>query len=590
MRKNIIVLIILGLLITACEFSWDWLEDLEGEDMIACDVDALIQAIEDANNTPDTTDTINLDATCIYTLTEVYDNSTIHNNGLPSIRSPIIINGNYAVIERSSASGTPLFRIFLVAGGEGDSLTLNNVTLRNGKAPDTSTYADEIKGGAIYNLGSLTITGSSFSGNSATGGGAIYNLSRALLIITTSEFTNNHAGSGGAILNLHTASITGSTFSGNDAESGGGAIRTSDEMTIVDSSFTDNFAKWGGAISTSYHLTIVDSSFTSNEAELGGGAIWNMGGVNNSDLLIQNSTIAFNSAMGNTGAIDNASNGVLTLTNSTISGNSPHGIRNSGSASIMYTTIVNNQVSGVYSVTSNIQIGNSIIANHAGLDCNLLSGYNFYGVNLDTDGSCPGPGLLITADPLLGPLADNGGPTQTHALTMFSPAIDTATGSCPGADQRGEGRPGGAECDLGAYEAAAFEPISVPFGFIDSSTFCYYSPNSDYVAAHSLQAGTQVEVVGYSEDLSYVAAISPRNPSLTCYIPKEHLTLPDPLPDLPVLIDPPPPPPFVPPDPGDESPDEPDEPQGCHSGLNQAACTAAGGKWNIVTDSCDCPP
>ena len=583
MRKNIIVLIILALLITACEFSWDWLEDLEGEDIIACDVDALIQAIEDANNTPTTTDTINLPVGCIYTLTEVYDNSTIHNTGLPSIRSPIIINGNYAVIERNSASGTPLFRIFLVAGGEGDSLTLNNVTLWNGKAPETSTYADEIKGGAIYNLGSLSITGCSFSGNSATGGGAIYNLSSASLIITNTEFTNNNAfgnGGGGAILNIGTASITGSTFSENDAELGGGAIRTFDEMTIVDSSFTDNFAEYGGAISNSYDLTIVDSSFTGNEAEMRGGAIYSQGSDNNSDLLIQNSTI--NTNRGVYAAIDNLGNSELTVTNSTISGNSSYGIFNSAvsSASIMYSTIVNNQEIGVYSVSSDIQIGNSIIANNSLSDCVLSSGYNFYGVNLDTDGTCPGPGLLITANPLLGPLADNGGPTQTHALAFGSPAIDAATGGCPGTDQRGEGRPGGAECDLGAYEAASF------FGFISSSTFCYYSPDSNYVAAHSLQAGTQVELVGYSEDLSYLAAVSPRNPDLLCYVDKEYLTLPDPLPYLTILTDPPDP--VDPPDPGEDSPNEP---QGCHSGLSGPACTAAGGFWNISVNPavCVCP-
>jgi hypothetical protein len=247
----------------------------------------------------------------------------------------------------------------------------------------------------------------------------------------------------------------------------------------------------------------------------------------------------------------------------------------------MYSTIVNNQETGVYSVSSDIQIGNSIIANNSLSDCELLSGYNFYGVNLDTDGSCPGPGLLMTADPLLGPLADNGGPTQTHALSMGSPALDVATGVCPGADQRGDSRPGGAACDLGAYESFVF------LFSIDISTFCYFSPDPNYVAAHSLPAGTQVEVVGYSEDLSYLAVISPRNPDLTCYVDKDDLTLPDPLPDLPVLPDPPPP--LDRPEPGEDSPDEP---QACHAGLNQTACIAAGGIWNVSTNppSCDCPP
>ena len=62
----------------------------------------------------------------------------------------------------------------------------------------------------------------------------------------------------------------------------------------------------------------------------------------------------------------------------------------------------------------------------------------------------------IVASPELGPLADNGGPTQTQALLPGSPAIDSADDSaCPATDQRGVSRPQGASCDVGAYEAEA---------------------------------------------------------------------------------------------------------------------------------------
>ena len=91
------------------------------------------------------------------------------------------------------------------------------------------------------------------------------------------------------------------------------------------------------------------------------------------------------------------------------------------------------------------------------------------GHNLDSDGSCglSGPGDLPNTDALLGLLADNGGPTQTHALLAGSPAIDAGdNAACPATDQRGVARPqdgdgdGAAVCDIGAYELGGVPPAS----------------------------------------------------------------------------------------------------------------------------------
>ncbi|MEJ8672811.1 choice-of-anchor Q domain-containing protein [Streptomyces sp. MS1.AVA.1] len=75
------------------------------------------------------------------------------------------------------------------------------------------------------------------------------------------------------------------------------------------------------------------------------------------------------------------------------------------------------------------------------------------GHNIDSDGSCrlTAAGDLPSRDPLVGPLADNGGPTDTVALLPGSLALDAADG-CPATDQRGVARPQGAACDIGAYE------------------------------------------------------------------------------------------------------------------------------------------
>ena len=77
------------------------------------------------------------------------------------------------------------------------------------------------------------------------------------------------------------------------------------------------------------------------------------------------------------------------------------------------------------------------------------------GSNVISDGSCNPNGTTDQSftDALLGPLADNGGPTLTHALLAGSPAIDAAdAGVCPATDQRGVARPQGAGCDVGAFE------------------------------------------------------------------------------------------------------------------------------------------
>jgi hypothetical protein len=111
-------------------------------------------------------------------------------------------------------------------------------------------------------------------------------------------------------------------------------------------------------------------------------------------------------------------------------------------------------------VDSEVTLRNTIVAgNLSGGDCRGRP--NSDGYNLDSDSSCSlsGVGDISGVDPLLGPLQDNGGPTETHALLPGSPAIDAGDDStCLTADQRGVARPldgdgdGTAVCDIGAYE------------------------------------------------------------------------------------------------------------------------------------------
>jgi hypothetical protein len=128
---------------------------------------------------------------------------------------------------------------------------------------------------------------------------------------------------------------------------------------------------------------------------------------------------------------------------------------------------VGNTVSGAGSegggifVNDELTLKNTIVAlNRVGAsigNCELNDTLHSAGHNLEegTDCAFGGPGDLQSSNPLLGPLADNGGPVNTRALLAGSPAIDAGALGCPATDARGVARPQGASCDIGAFEAAA---------------------------------------------------------------------------------------------------------------------------------------
>jgi CSLREA domain-containing protein len=175
-------------------------------------------------------------------------------------------------------------------------------------------------------------------------------------------------------------------------------------------------------------VTLAESALTGNSAASQGAGVFQDG--TNPTLSMTNVTVTGNSAP--TGSGISIDTGTATLRNVTLAGNS-------GSADL-------NSPAGSVSLASTIVAGCS-----GGAPTSL-------GFNLDAGASCAlaGQGDRSGADPLLGPLADNGGGTDTMALGPGSPAID-AGGNCPppATDQRGIARPLGAACDIGAFEAAA---------------------------------------------------------------------------------------------------------------------------------------
>ena len=290
------------------------------------------------------------------------------------------------------------------------NVVLSKFTIRNG---------NNKAGGGIYNQGTLTIHDSTVSGNEAggfgriplCGGGGIYNA--GTLTIYASTINSNRALIGGGICNAGTLTINGSTLSGNSAGP---------------RSYCDSAGVGGGIENFSGALVINDSTLTGNTAmssygdycpyfAYGGGISYHGGGV-----TINNSTISNNSIQGEYGGFGGGINGTATLQNSIVADNPMGGNCYGGR------------------LTSK-------------------------GYNLSSDNTCTFNGLgdLNNTNPLLGPLQNNGGPTQTQALLPGSPAIDAGnpngctdgSGHLLKTDARGAPRPdredpGG--CDMGAYE------------------------------------------------------------------------------------------------------------------------------------------
>ena len=282
------------------------------------------------------------------------------------------------------------------------------------------------------------------------------------------------------ILDINGGSLTidGTTISGGSADSGGGIRVNGGTLTLTDSTVSGNSAYYGGGISLGGGgtATLTDSTVSGNSAaSYGGGGIFvGDGGT----ATLTDSTVSGNSAVNLGGGGLFARRGTLTLTNSTVSGNSAGGYGGGIYAFASAVTLTNSTVSGnsagyvgggIYAFTeaapASLTLQNTIIANSSNGDCVIFSILATNTNSLVQDGStyCGTP--AFTGDPSLGPLANNGGLTQTHALLAGSLAIDAGSdGLCPAADQRGQPRTGptaGAHCDIGAFEVQVSPEIDI---------------------------------------------------------------------------------------------------------------------------------
>ncbi len=358
------------------------------------------------------------------------------------------------------------------------TLTLSNVIVSDMVADDD---------GANCNSGDLTIVDSVFEDNcSHILGGALWTEAGGSVTIVDSTFDQNDGGFGGALASYGDVAIYDSSFTGNVAWTGGALNSITGSVWIEGSAFEDNTAGTGGAIykgALAENLEVWDSVFVNNATSANGGALANFGGLmlvarssivdnlasgfgggahNGGTLYLLSSTVSGNTSLGGGGGgINSDTRADFLAMSSTISGNDSSfqggGVRvASGTAMLFSTTVADNYAPvAATGVWGSVDLKNTIVSGPPRVSA--CTGVSSLGFNLASDSSCAlnAPSDLPNTDPQLGPLQNNGGPTQTHAIDpATSPATDAADDiSCLPSDQRGTPRPQGRGCDIGAYEA-----------------------------------------------------------------------------------------------------------------------------------------
>jgi len=364
-------------------------------------------------------------------------------------------------------------------------LTLRNITVSDSAAGrETGCRTDDpallcSEGGGIWNAGTLTLMDSTVSGNSAPFGGGIANRQGSLTLIDSDVLSNSANGcrgaaallcsGGGGIWNSGALTMINSTVSGSTADWGAGIYTRGGTPTLTDSTVSGNSAGFdGGGLLNFETLTLIDSTVADNVAGQSGGGIANEAGT----LEVTNSTLSGNTAAAAGGGLFNPLGAAANLLNTTVSTNTAEreggGVYTGGALLLISGTIAANDAptgSAIFDPGAPGDALRSIMNTAVEGDC-AGSPLDSGGYNIESPGNTCGFSEATdrpAEDQLnLGPLQDNDGPTQTHALLENSAAIDRipqadcvdGAGEPLTADQRGKPRPAGVSstCDVGAFE------------------------------------------------------------------------------------------------------------------------------------------
>jgi parallel beta-helix repeat protein/predicted outer membrane repeat protein len=409
------------------------------------------------------------------------------------------------------------------AGGHGGGIQVGNANLivRDSviSGNQASLTGGGISDGAAPGTGKITLVRTTISSNVAgTTGGGVRSSNNVLTLrdstvrrnistffgggisadtpnLTNSIVSGNIARSGdGGGINASTATLDNCTVSGNIAQgSDGGGIRAVTAATLTNCTVSGNFAAQVGGGIEADTATLNRSTVSGNSAGFEGGGIFaatatltnstvsgnltpgNGGGINVTTANLTRTTVSGNSAGVNGGGIIATT---ATLTNTTISGNSAvqfGGGVSAGTATLLNCTVVENSAQGGGGLSSGVTftLKNSLVAQNLTafgggpdvLGTFVSDGHNLIGIgNASFTNGVDGDIVGTSSDPIdpkLGPLANNGGRTRTHALRAGSPAIDKGDNAgLPPTDQRGAGfarkkdgnLDGIARVDIGAFE------------------------------------------------------------------------------------------------------------------------------------------
>ena len=386
--------------------------------------DSLRDFVNQANSSVGVPDTIQFDPSL--------NNGSILLNSRILINDHLVIDGTGSSITIDGQLNTLIFDIQAQNFFSNSAVTIKGLTLQKGK---DLLSGPSSQGGAIESSGTdLTIDNVTFIGNEAGHGGAI-------------------AAKENKFVSTTTVRILDSLFTNNVATFGGGAINsvTVEQMEIVRTRFVNNASGWGGALFQNLGLLVRDSEFSGNSAQNDGGAI-DFGFADAAyPQTIANSTFSNNVASNGGGAINLVSGGSIRLVNNTIAYNtaSSGGGLSSDQNPVGAPTLQNNIVA---LNTATGGVSPDLAGAFATLSSNNLIGVvdaGSTGINASMN--------LVGVNPLLGPLAFNGGPTRTHALLALSPAINAGGNAFAAAlatDQRGFFRISNGIVDIGAYEVA----------------------------------------------------------------------------------------------------------------------------------------
>jgi hypothetical protein len=312
-------------------------------------------------------------------------------------------------------------------------------------------------------LSNLTITQGSgtdiFDDGRAYGGGIA---NSGILTLTHVVLLNNQAEIAGAIYNYHGhLFINESTIHHNQATAGGAIVTYYGQLTLRNSRIEQNSAEAGGGIySEASDVLIEQNTIHANQAQMMGGGMRSL----SSTVVIRNSTFSANSTESSGGALDSEKE-TISIENSTLSGNEAKEggalFSYMGEITVTHSTLYDNRAEeggAIFNRIATYRLGSSILANNPDGNCGFYGGGMVdAGYNLIDDNTC-GEFAVQEGKPLLGSLADNGGPTQTHALLPGSSGIDAIPERKNGCgtnllrDQQGEARPQGTGCDIGAFE------------------------------------------------------------------------------------------------------------------------------------------